>query len=448
MIQKERIKVLNTHDNDAPVEYVLYWMQASQRIMYNHALAHAINVANEHKLPLMVCFGLSNKYPEANIRHYTFMLEGIKELSPEFKKRGITFIVAIREPADLVIELSRKAKVLICDHGYTNIQILWRKEIAKKAFCPVVQVETDLIVPVEEASQKEEYSAATIRPKIKSAMTKYLSPLSIKEILNKKPCKHDIKIIDLEQTTEKILSKLDIDNTVPASKMFKGGTKQALKLLEELKTKKLKKYSELKNDPSLDHVSHLSPYIHFGQISTLQIALELKNTPEKDNDSFLEELIVRRELAFNFVYYNNDYDNYKCLPEWAKKTLDKHKKDKRSYLYSLKELEQAKTHDVYWNTAQKQMLVSGKMHGYMRMYWGKKIIEWSKTPEEAYKTALYLNNKYELDGRDPNGFAGIAWCFGKHDRPWIERSIFGTVRYMNDKGLERKFDMKKYIKNY
>jgi deoxyribodipyrimidine photo-lyase len=190
----------------------------------------------------------------------------------------------------------------------------------------------------------------------------------------------------------------------------------------------------------------MSPYLHFGQISPLFIALEVKKTKSPGIEAFLEELIVRRELSMNFVFYNENYDSFEAIPEWAKKTLKTHQKDKKPYVYTLEELEKAATHDPYWNATQKEMVIQGKMHGYMRMYWGKKILEWSKTPEEAFRNTLYLNNKYELDGRDPNGFTGVAWCFGKHDRPWGERPIFGNVRYMNDKGLKRKFDADEYVK--
>lgn len=423
-------------------------MQASQRIDYNHALAYALDEANKNSLPLLVCFGISTNFPDANLRHYQFMIEGLKELNTEFKKMGIDFLISIDKPSELAIKLSKKAKAVICDAGYSKIQKNWKKDLIKRSEAPVIQIESDVVVPVEEASQKEEYSAATIRPKIKINLDKYLIPLGKRTLKIKKEIKigiSNIKKLDISLPIEKIISKLKLDKTVAPSNIFKGGTSQALKLLKEFSTKKLEKYEELKNDPSLDYVSGLSPYIHFGQISTLQIAMYLKDIPEGIKKAFLEELIVRRELAINFCHYNNDYDNYKCLPDWAKKTLSEHKKDKREYTYSIKEFEKAKTHDPYWNSAQKEMLLTGKMHGYMRMYWGKKIIEWTKTPEEAYKIALYLNNKYELDGRDPNGFAGIAWCFGKHDRPWTQRKIFGTVRYMNNKGLERKFKINNYV---
>ena len=241
---------------------------------------------------------------------------------------------------------------------------------------------------------------------------------------------------------------LKIDETVSLSNQFRGGTNVALSILKEFIKKHLSKYPQGKNDPTKNHISNLSPYLHFGQISPLTVTLRLQQIKNPGIDSFLEELIIRRELSINFVYYNKDYDSFQSIPTWCKNTLSDHRHDKREHVYNLEEFEYAQTHDPYWNAAQKQMVTTGKMHGYMRMYWGKKIIEWTSSPEEAYTIALKLNNKYELDGRDPNGFAGVAWCFGKHDRPWIERSIFGKIRYMNAKGLKRKFDIDLYAKQY
>jgi deoxyribodipyrimidine photo-lyase len=244
---------------------------------------------------------------------------------------------------------------------------------------------------------------------------------------------------------EKLLARLDIDRSVPPVSAFRGGYSQARKLLREFIDHKLDHYDERTNDPSLDFTSHLSPYLHFGQISPLEVALAVAEAPGPNEEAFLEQLIVRRELSMNFVHYNPAYDTYDCLPDWAKATLAEHEKDPRPYIYSEDELEQAQTHDPYWNAAQLEMVRAGKMHNYMRMYWGKKILEWSPTPREAFETALRLNNRYELDGRDPNGFTGVAWCFGKHDRPWQERPVFGRVRYMNAAGLERKFKMDAYV---
>ena len=241
------------------------------------------------------------------------------------------------------------------------------------------------------------------------------------------------------------LSKFNIDRSVSPVNTFKGGTAEAKRRLKDFIINKLDGYADSRNDPCLDATSNMSPYLHFGQISPLYIALEVMESKARGKEAYLEELIVRRELSYNLVYYNNNYDKFSCLPPWARNTLNFHAQDKREYIYSLKEFEQAKTHDPYWNAAQKEMVITGKMHGYMRMYWGKKILEWSRNPKEGFKIALYLNNKYELDGRDPNGFAGVAWCFGKHDRAWGERKVFGKIRYMNATGLKRKFNPEEYI---
>lgn len=189
----------------------------------------------------------------------------------------------------------------------------------------------------------------------------------------------------------------------------------------------------------------MSPYLHFGQISPLSIALEIQKTASPGVETYLEELIIRRELSMNFVFFNPNYDNFEFLPKWAKDTLEIHSFDKREYVYTFEELESAETHDPYWNAAQKEMVRTGKMHGYMRMYWEKKILEWMESPSEAYETCIKLNNLFELVGRDQNGYAGIARCFGKQDRAWGGRPIFGKVRYMNDRGLERKFDIAAYV---
>jgi deoxyribodipyrimidine photo-lyase len=247
---------------------------------------------------------------------------------------------------------------------------------------------------------------------------------------------------------EGVLTKLKIDRDVPEVDWIRAGEGAARRALSAFVKRKLPLYDEMRNDPSKDGQSHLSPYVHFGQLAAQRIALEVRKAaaPSSSKDSFLEELVVRRELSDNFCYYNPHYDTFQGFPDWAKTTLDLHRKDRREYLYSLEEFEHAKTHDDAWNAAQKEMVLRGKMHGYMRMYWGKKILEWTESPEDALKIAIYLNDTYELDGRDPNGYVGIAWSIGGvHDRAWKERAVFGKIRYMNYKGLKSKFDIGKYI---
>jgi len=443
MIQKERIKALNKKEVKKGA-YVLYWMQASQRTEYNHALEYAISKGNELHQPVIVFFGMTDHFPEANERHYAFMLEGLREVKQSLEKRGIRMVILHKSPEIGTVPLAKKASLVIVDRGYLRIQRQWRNVVADQIDCPLIQVESDVIIPVEETSPKEEYAAATIRSKIHRKLSYFLVPLKHRDPAVES-LSLDFNSFDINDVG-KAISKLHIDRDVRRVSSLQGGTKEARNHLEVFLEGKLDQFPQLRNDPTLDYLSHMSPYLHFGQISPLFIALKALETKSPGTEAFLEELIVRRELSMNFVFYDEKHDSFEAVPEWAKKTLRAHKKDKRQYAYTLEELEPAKTHDPYWNAAQKEMVIKGKMHGYMRMYWGKKIIEWSKTPEEAFRIMLYLNNKYELDGRDPNGFTGVAWCFGKHDRPWGERPIFGNVRYMNDKGLKRKFDADGYVK--
>jgi len=443
MIQEERVKLLNQKEIHKG-EYVLYWMQASQRTEYNHALEYGILKANELRQPIVVFFGITDHFPEGNERHYYFMLEGLREVKKSLQDRGIQMVIRHQSPELGAVQLAAEASLAVVDRGYLKIQKFWREYAAERMDCPLIQVESDVIVPVEEASSKEEYTAATFRPKINKKLDHFLIPL--------KPTDPGVNSLSLDfhhfpiDDVGKAMAKLRIDRSVQKAKDYPGGAKAAKKRLEVFLESKLDRFPELRNNPNLDYLSHMSPYLHFGQISPLWIALRALKTKSPGREAFLEELIVRRELSMNFVFYNEQYDSFESVPKWAKKTLTTHQKNRRPSLYSLEELEKAKTHDPYWNAAQKEMVVKGKMHGYMRMYWGKKILEWSQTPQEAFQRALYLNNKYELDGRDPNGFTGVAWCFGKHDRPWGERPIFGQVRYMNDKGLKRKFDADAYVK--
>ncbi|HUT30802.1 MAG TPA: deoxyribodipyrimidine photo-lyase [Sedimentisphaerales bacterium] len=443
MVQPERINLLNRRAARLG-KYVLYWMQAAQRAEHNHALEYAIERANQLNKPLVVVFGLTDDYPEANLRHYHFMLEGLAETKRALEAKGIQMVVRRMSPDAAAVELSNDAALVVVDAGHLRVQRRWRNSAARRIDCPLHEVETNLIVPVEEASLKEEFSAGTFRPGIRGKLDYYLVPLK-----HKKP-KRDSLGLKLDSCdisdVDKALLTLRIDRSVAKVQDLRGGASQAKRHLRSFLKNRLDRYDELRNDPALDYLSNMSPYLHFGQISPLYIALEVMKTDGPGKDAYLEELIVRRELSHNFVFYNDRYDTFEGLPPWAKRTLNFHRRDKREYVYSAEQFERAKTHDPYWNAAQKEMVLAGKMHGYMRMYWGKKIVEWSKNPQTAFKIASYLNNKYELDGRDPNGFTGVAWCFGKHDRAWGERPVFGKIRYMNAAGLKRKFNPDEYVK--
>lgn len=434
MIEKERIKYLN--NNTLGDGYVIYWMQNAQRTEYNHALEYAIKRANDLSKPLVVMFFLITNYPSANYRHYAFMIEGLKEVAVSLEKRNIKFVIKLINNKEDILNYLNSSLVIV-DKGYMRFEKEWRSYVSNNISIPLVEVETNVLIPIEEVSNKEEYGAYTIRNKINKHIDSYAKELEA-GIINISSLDLDIDSVNLDT----VLDSISLEY-VPKSTIYIGGTSNAKKHLDEFINNRINHYEE-RNNPKYDYQSNLSPYLHFGQISPLYIYLKTKDL----NPAFTEELIVRRELSYNFVYYNNNYDNYKCLPEWAYSSLEKHMVDKRPYIYDLKTLEQYLTFDEYWNACQKEMVITGKMHGYMRMYWGKKIIEWSSTPYEAFNTMIYLNDKYNIDGRDPNSYAGIAWCFGKHDRPWTERSIFGMIRYMNSSGLDRKFDMQDYVSKW
>lgn len=441
MIHPARIHRLN----DKPARkggFVLYWMQQSQRAEWNHALEYAILRANELNLPVAVVFGLMDDYPEANERHYAFMLEGLTETFQTLEKRGIGAFIGRGHPADVALKAGRDAALIVCDMGYLRHQAEWRTKVAEKAGCEVVEIESDVVVPVETASDHAEYMARTIRPKLLRRLDEFLMP--VKEI---KP-RMNTDIHGCFQGLEKLIPK------IPNNGKFRGGTAEAKKRLKKFIAESLAVYEAHSNQPQTGDISMLSPYLHFGQISPLYIALEIQactvgrvTSPGGKNpaDVFLEQLIIRRELAMNFVWFTPDYDKFSCLPDWAKLPLKNHANDKREYLYTREQLEQSQTHDLYWNAAMTEMRVTGFMHNYMRMYWGKKVLEWSPSPEEAFETLLAINNKYFLDGRDPNSYAGVAWVFGKHDTAWAERPIFGKTRYMNAAGLKRKCDIEGYV---
>jgi deoxyribodipyrimidine photo-lyase len=428
--------------------YVFYWMQQSQRAEYNHALEYAIQQANALGQGVLVGFGLMDNYPEANLRHYTFMLEGLLETQASLSEQGIKMIIQRGSPVDIASALGRNASLIVCDRGYLCHQRTWRAQVARSASCGVIQVESDVVVPIEVVSKKAEYAARTIRPKIYQHLNDYLVPFKSSAI-KKSSLDLNIKGLDPKEVGT-VLKRSSIDRSIsPVSSFFKGGTSEGKARFDEFINKRLCRYVENRNQPQTDDISHMSPYLHFGHLSPLYMALRMKGAGKgllEAKEAYLEELIVRRELAMNFVNYTLNYDSFACIPQWAMKTLKKHQKDQRQYTYSRSQLENAETHDEYWNTAMREMKMTGFMHNYMRMYWGKKILEWSRTPEHAFRTTLAINNKYLLDGRDPNSYAGVAWIFGVHDRAWFERPIFGKIRYMTASGLERKCDIRGYVK--
>lgn len=444
MVDPGRIRTLSGGKQSTGTS-IAYWMSRDQRVEDNWALLFAQNRAEQEGKQLIVLFSLTSTFPGATIRQYVFMLKGLEEVEKRLIKLNIPFIVLVGTPEQMIPEAVQKWNIstLVTDFSPLRIGRKWRKEIAESIDIPFFEVDSHNIVPVWEASDKQEFAAYTIRPKIHKQLERYLTDFP--PLNNQSP---NLNNITKTHWTD-LGSHLTCDMSTKPVDWIKPGEQAAHETLKQFIQEKLpQNYAETRNDPSRDMLSNLSPYLHFGQISAQRVAWEVKQSDatQQDKDAFLEELIVRKELSDNFCFYNQNYDTAEGFPAWAKETLKEHESDKRDFIYTLEQFEQAETHDTYWNAAQTEMVKTGKMHGYMRMYWAKKILEWTKNAQEAMEVAVYLNDKYELDGRDPNGYVGCAWSIGGvHDRAWFERPIFGKIRYMNANGLKRKFDIEKYV---
>ena len=440
-MNSDRIKPLNSFKFNG--SSVCYWMQRDKRVQDNWALIHAQDLALKNKVPLYVCFTYLGKFENANIRQYQFLFDGLKETSEKLNDKNIPFYLLNGDPVNEIskfIEINNIGS-LVTDFSPLKVYQNRVEKIASKISIQFQQVDAHNIIPTWIASEKQEYAAYTFRPKVLKKIDEYLTDFP--EIIN-----HPIKpSIELKSINWKdVINNLEIDLSIPKIDWLNSGENAAEVILNKFINESYHNYGDDKNNPNLDGTSNFSPYLHYGHISSQRIALLLYANEAIESKGFLEQLIVRRELADNFCYFNKSYDSYDGFPNWAKKSLDSHRNDEREYLYSIAELEEANIHDDLWNAAQKQMSKTGKMHTYMRMYWAKKILEWSPTPEDALQNAIDLNDKYELDGRDPNGYTGIAWSIGGvHDRPWFDRSIFGQVRYMSYGGCKNKFDINSYI---
>ena len=443
MIEAERIRVLS----GAPERggHVLYWMQASQREPFNPALEYAVRAGRRLGLPVVVAFGLTAGYPEANARHYAFMLEGLAETRERIERRGMRFVIRLGEPDAVALELARDAAHVVCDRGYLRHQVAWRARVAREAPCRVTQVEGDVVVPVETASTRRETAARTLRPRIFALRDAFLAPLRRERVAPRSAAPGLASDVDLSDV-DALVAGLPVDQGVRPVRRLRGGTREARRRLRAFLRRGLDRYAELRGEPAAGAVSMLAAYLHFGQISPVEIALAARRAGGAGLAAYLEELVVRRELAMNFVAFEPHYDRYESMPGWAREALDGHRGDARPHRYPGAVLERAETDDPWWNAAMREMTATGYMHNHMRMYWGKKILEWSADPRDAFATALRLNNKYFVCGRDPSSYANVGWVFGLHDRPWPERPVFGTVRSMTAAGLERKTDVEEYVR--
>jgi len=449
----ERVQLLNDKPENKNAKYVLYWMQMYKRATHNHALDFAIEQANERKLPLVVYEGLKYYYPWANDRMHTFILEGVAEKRAKFAAKGIRYVFYLQrnadDPKNTVARIAREAALLVTDDFPCFIIPDHNRRVAERAEIPVYAVDSNGIIPMSKFA-KEEYAAYTIRPKIRKLWAEYSGAFKDAKIKIEAP---QLKV-DCPETlvTEKNIAELvlqcEIDHSVRPSPLYHGGSRNAKARLKLFLAEIFPHYDTTRNEASVDGSSRLSMYLHFGFLSVYEIVEavnKLKRAPKEAKRVFLEELVVRRELSFNFTRHNPNYDSLGSLPAWAQQSMREHINDQRDPLYSPEELEEGRTHDEIWNAAQRELVETGGMHNYVRMLWGKNVIAWTQNYEEAFAVLEHLNNKYALDGRDPNSYAGILWCFGKHDRPWFERPVFGKMRYMNSSGTARKIDAPAYI---
>ncbi|KAK7367820.1 hypothetical protein VNO80_09838 [Phaseolus coccineus] len=458
-VQAGRIRTLKDGScGEAGSGPVVYWMFRDQRVRDNWALVHAVAEANKANVPVAVVFNLFHSFLDAKSRHLGFMLRGLRQLCHRMQHTlQIPFFLFQGEAEETVPKFLREcgASLLVTDFSPLREVRRCKEEICKRVTDSVTVHEVDAhnVVPLWVASDKLEYSAKTIRTKINKRLSEYLVDFPDVEVglTTRKwvlPENHSIDWDDL------IADVLRRGAEVPEVDWCEPGEIAAREVLmgseNGFLTKRLKGYSLDRNNPCKPNaLSGLSPYLHFGQISAQRCALEARkrrNSHPQAIDAFLEELIVRRELADNYCFYEPHYDSIKGAWGWAQNTLIEHATDKREHIYSREQLEKAQTADPLWNASQLEMVHKGKMHGFMRMYWAKKILEWTRGPEEALEISLYLNDKYELDGRDPNGYVGCMWSIcGVHDQGWKERPVFGKIRYMNYAGCKRKFDVEKYI---
>ena len=455
-----RIQTLRGGESRSGAKYVLYWALINRRLDSNQAFAYAVERANELGLPLLVYGGLTSSHRWANARMHQFVLEGVAGNRKRAADLGAGYFFYLRktkaDPSDVLYRLAEDAALLVTDDypGYMARQ--YNARVPEKIGIPYYAVDASCIVPMAEIG-KQQYAAYTIRPRIHKLLDKYLRPVVTPKIEHawNKDCVVQHRDLDTEvvpRAIPKLVAECEIDQTVPPVTELRGGRKAALALLDTFLHHNLRRYARQNREPSAKATSSLSSHLHFGYISSLEIALAVKDYAQKHDliaEEFLEQLIVRRELAFNFARYGPRPDKLsEALPDWARKSLAKHDGDPRDYAYTREQWERAETHDPLWNATQKQLLEEGIIHGYYRMYWGKKIIEWSASHQEALDTIIYLNDRYALDGRDPNTYANILWCFGLHDRPWKERPVFGMIRYMSAEGMRRKTDVPAYVNEY
>ncbi len=433
-----------------PAGCVVYWMQRAERGRDNHALDKAIACGDALGLPVVAYFAGIKNFPHANLRHYAFLNQGLPDIEEHCAERGVGFVMRRAPHEDHERFFADVGAVMVIgDENPMREPERWRVRLGQALRVPFWTVDADVIVP-SKLLGKAQFSAAVARPRLYGALAEFLTPFHNPNAAHEWKAPRGLQADDVRADMTR--GWQDFDRSVKPVEAWKGGHKAALERLHTFCTDMLTSYDRDRAHPETDGSSKMSPYLHFGHIGPQTIALAVQ-AAAKDHptlraakDSYFNELIVWRELAINFVRYQPEYDSPGCADHWAVETIAEHDRDERAVLYTLAQMETARTHDELWNAAQIQMVRYGWMHNYLRMYWAKKIVEWTPNVETAMKWAIYLNDRYFLDGRDPNGYSGIAWSMlGKFDRAWFDRPIFGKRRYMSAASTGKKFYSALYI---
>ncbi|MBL0061713.1 MAG: deoxyribodipyrimidine photolyase [bacterium] len=476
-----RLRTLNAQPPQSG-GFVLYWMLAQRRVNFNFALERAVQWAVKLKQPLLVLESLTLVYEFASPRQHVFLLQGMADNAARLSRKPVTYYPFVEmipgERGDLLRALASQASVVVVDDFPMAMHQELISDAANDFPCKLEAVDSCGLLPLR-AADITFPTAFAFRRFLQRNLREHLGSFPAPDPLARvslPPLKLDSRITDHWPIADpsELLANHSWMNDLPLLHDVKpvatmGGTSR-LNRHCAIFANKLSHYAEERNQPEQDYSSGLSPYLHFGHISVQQVFSELAKQENwqiekladtvagkkeewwnmsQNAESFLDELITWRELGYNFNHLREDYKEFSSLPPWAIKTLNEHKADKRKWLYTKEEFEQAATHDPLWNAAQNQLRTEGKIHNYLRMLWGKKILEWSSTPEEALEIMIELNDKYALDGRDPNSYSGILWCLGRYDRPWFpEREIFGQIRYMSSENTARKVRVKNYIAKY
>ncbi|HEV2529578.1 MAG TPA: deoxyribodipyrimidine photo-lyase [Thermomicrobiales bacterium] len=439
-----RVEILRDADIDPDGQCVLLWVQRAQRATANHAANLAVELADELGLPVIAGFCLSPGFPSATLRAYTFMAEGLAELPEAFARRHIGWDLVVGQPPEVIPAMARRlrAALIVTDLNPLRVGRDWRRDVAEGIDIPLVQVDSDTVVP-SSLFPRAEFAPRTIRPRILKRLDEFLHPIP-----DPSPHRHSTHRSGPDPLDEIGKDSFDLDREIPPSTILRGGAQEAHRRLGSFVRDTLPLYDVLRDRSDLDQTSHLSPYLHFGQIGPIEVVMAARDAVAGEHyQSFIDEVVVQRELSINYVLHVEDYDQYKGLPDWGRETLEAHAGDERPVIYTPEQLARGETHDPLWNAAQRQLVVEGFMNNRMRLYWGKQIPLWRPTPKAAYDTLAWLNDRFFVCGRDANSYANISWVIGgRHDRPFpADRPVTGTVRPMTDAAIKRSFRPQDYI---